>query len=77
MLSSNIVSTVPLDGGALASTAQIPSLYDLVEYIKNWVLIEVIDNGNGTWTASGPDEYVNLTGPTTFENDIEQRNIYQ
>lgn len=50
---------------------RLPPLEDLVELINSWVLVEVIDNGDGTWTATGPDEYIRMLDATTFEIDAD------
>lgn len=53
-----------------ASTApRMPSLEELTTMMANWNLITIIDNGDGTWTATGPDEYVYLVGPDDFQID--------
>lgn len=49
--------------------ASLPPLSELVDFVSNWSLIEITDNGDGTWTAEGPDELVTMTDATTFEID--------
>jgi len=43
------------------------SLDDLVKYIQDWDIVEVVDNGDGTWTATGPSELVFYLDDTTFQ----------
>jgi hypothetical protein len=38
-----------------------------MEMVKNWVLLDVVDNGDGTWTVTGPDSVVKMTSATEFE----------
>ncbi len=73
------VSTTIVDGGFTNSLvvivptdvnspgAHLPSLADLATLVENWILIEIIDNGDGTWTATGPDDIVNFIDLTTFQ----------
>jgi hypothetical protein len=51
--------------GNAGTPPNIPSLQDLVDFIINWLRIEVIDNGDGTWTATSSHDgviVVNLDG---------------
>lgn len=45
----------------------LPSLTDLVSLLNSWVLIEITDNGDGSWTATGPDDFVKMLDATTFQ----------
>lgn len=49
--------------------AQLPEIDDLVEYVGNWDMVEIRDNGDGTWTATGPSDFVYMLDPTTFQID--------
>jgi hypothetical protein len=42
-----------------------PSLAELIDTIDNPV--EIIDNGDGTWTAIGSANAVSLLSPTVFQ----------
>ncbi len=53
--------------GDSVNNSRFPSISELIVFIKNWVLITITDNGNGTWTATGPDELITLLDPTTFQ----------
>lgn len=50
-------------------TPSLPALADLVELMASWTLITITDNGDGTWTANGPDELITDNGDGTFEID--------
>lgn len=47
----------------------LPSLTDLKELFDTWVTLTVTDNGDGTFTVSGPDEIVYMTSDTEFTID--------
>jgi len=44
--------------------AKLPPLSTIINFSSNWVIIRITDNGDGTWTAEGPDDYIR-----TFEED--------
>jgi hypothetical protein len=52
---------------------RLPPIDWLVGLIDNWVLIRIIDNLDGTWTAEGPDNLITMLDPTLFQ--IQQANI--
>jgi hypothetical protein len=52
--------------GSATTTARLPSLDELTSLITYWVLISVKDNGDGTATITGPDEYVYAINSTTW-----------
>jgi hypothetical protein len=47
--------------------AALPPLSTLVSFIGGWVIIRITDNGDGTWTAEGPDDLITMLNPTTFQ----------
>lgn len=53
--------------GTEEDDAYLPSLEELTTLIVEWGLIIIIDHGDGTWTAKGPDEYFEMLDSTTFE----------
>lgn len=72
-----------VDGGTPTSTADgvvvdpgtnpgLPALSELMSFVSEWVLIDVTDNGDGTWTATGPDPFVRLLDSTTFQIETPQ-----
>lgn len=50
----------------------LPSLLDLMQFVSEWVLIDIVDNGDGTWSATGPAEFVKLLDSTTFQIETPQ-----
>ncbi len=60
---------IPAVGGeqSVSLSASLPSLSVLMELVKNWVLIEITDNGDGTWTANGSDEMITYLDSTKFQ----------
>lgn len=49
-------------GGA---NARLPSIQEIFDFIGNFG--SIIDHGDGTWTATGPDEFITMLDATTFE----------
>lgn len=47
--------------------ADLPPLDELAAYMIDWNLITIIDFGDGTWSAVGPDDLIIMTDPTTFQ----------
>lgn len=47
--------------------AHLPPISTLTSFIDNWVIIRITDNGDGTWTATGPDELITMLDATTFQ----------
>lgn len=44
-----------------------PSFDELFQFFEDTAILKITDNGDGTWTAEGPDDVVYLTDATTFE----------
>jgi hypothetical protein len=40
---------------------------DLAAWGIDWHSIQIVDNGDGTWTATGPDEYITMLDSITFQ----------
>jgi hypothetical protein len=55
--------------GSATTAPRMPSLEELTTMMANWNLIAITDHGDGTWTATGPDEFVYLTDSTSFQID--------
>lgn len=53
-----------------ASDSVLPQPNDVLELFESTSLIRITDNGDGTWTAEGPDDLVKMSGPSTFQIDI-------
>jgi len=45
----------------------LPPINIFVTFISEWVLIRITDNLDGTWTAEGPDNLIQMIGPETFQ----------
>lgn len=45
----------------------LPRLAELLDLVTNWVLIDIVDNGDGTWTATGPEDFITMVNATEFE----------
>lgn len=62
--------------GGVNSEATLGTLAELMGYIENDVLIRITDNGDGTWTAEGPDELITTYGTDWFRiADVNATNI--
>jgi hypothetical protein len=57
---------IVVSGTVTSTVAKLPPLQELVDLLNSWVLIDIVDNGDGTWTASGPPEFVEMLDETTF-----------
>lgn len=49
--------------------AHLPIFIDLLELIQTGTSITIVDNGDGSWTAIGPADYLIQPGDGTFEID--------
>lgn len=45
----------------------LPDLDELLDIFERNSILKIIDHGDGSWTAEGPDEVVSLIGPTTLQ----------
>ena len=61
-----IVGGLPPD---IAPGPRLPDIAELVKIATQWPGITIVDNGDGTWTASGDPMYIKMTGTDTFEID--------
>ena len=52
--------------GSEGSEPRMLNATEVVELFDSLALFRVIDHGDGTWTAIGPDEWITMTDPTTF-----------
>lgn len=55
------------------SIPNLPPAETIVSFIYDFILIRITDNGDGTFTAEGPDNMVILTDPDNFQ--INRANI--
>lgn len=56
--------------------AMLPPISTLTSFIGSWVIIRIIDNLDGTWTAEGPDNLITMLDVTTFQI-IQANAVYQ
>jgi len=52
--------------GSSGSAPRIPHLPELINIYEANAIFVVIDHGDGTWTATGPDSMVHMTDATSF-----------
>lgn len=55
--------------GADGSQAKMPTPKELIEIFVDNALLKITDNGNGTWTAEGPDSIISMLSDDTFQID--------
>lgn len=53
--------------GTSGTDAHLPPLSSLVSFASGWVIIRIIDNFDGTWTAIGPDNLITMLDSETFQ----------
>lgn len=54
--------------GSTTTVATLPPMDDLITYIKSWYIIQILNNGDGTWTAiSSDDSLIQMLTVDTFE----------
>jgi hypothetical protein len=53
--------------GTIGSEPYLPPLDTLLEILDSNFTIIITDNGDGTWTANAPDEYITMLDSTTFQ----------
>jgi hypothetical protein len=53
--------------GTDGSTPRMPSIEEVIEVFESNAILRIIDHGDGTWTATGPDEYIQMIDGITFE----------
>jgi hypothetical protein len=46
---------------------RLPGLNELTNLVASWNLITITDNGDDTWTATGPDEYFSTLADGSFQ----------
>lgn len=53
--------------GNSENDAYLPTLAELKEFLDNWEGITIIDNGDGTWTAIGSDNFIHVLSDEEFQ----------
>lgn len=52
--------------GTTDRNPRMPSVDELLEIFESGVVLRITDHGDGTWTAEGPDEAIQMIDATTF-----------
>lgn len=71
VLDGGTPSNSHLGGGSTVTPGVSPSaklvpMATLVQVIKDWVLMDVVDHGDGTWSLTAPDEFITMLDDHTF-----------
>lgn len=53
--------------GSPEKEPRLPSPEEIIEIFEENAILRIIDHGDGTWTAIGPDSAINMISPTEFE----------
>jgi hypothetical protein len=53
--------------GTSISEPRMPHLPELISIFEAGAIFRVVDHGDGTWTAYGPDEFIEMLDSTTFK----------
>lgn len=53
--------------GSAVSDSRFPSITEVLNLFENASILRITDNGDGTWTADGPDDVIKMLSPTIFE----------
>lgn len=53
--------------GDVLSSPTLPPISTLSAFVGSWVVIRIIENFDGTWTAEGPDDLITMLDGTTFQ----------
>lgn len=61
--------------GSSSTTAKLPTITELIAILDPSNVVNVVDNGDGTWTMTGPDSIVNYTFVTSGEFQINWSSV--
>lgn len=50
-----------------SNDARLPSISTLTSFVGEWVIIRIVENIDGTWTATGPSNLISMLDATTFQ----------
>jgi len=53
--------------GTETSDARLPDPFELFDFFESHSILLIVDHGDGTWTATGPDDVITMLDPTTFQ----------
>lgn len=57
----------PILYGSAVTNPRLPDFSELYDLFRDNAALVVIDNGDGTWSATGNDDIVQMLDPTTFQ----------
>jgi hypothetical protein len=55
--------------GTEEAAPRLPTPAEVLEIFEENSILRIIDHGDGTWTAIGPDDVISMLDPTTFQID--------
>jgi hypothetical protein len=53
--------------GTSTTQPEVPPIQEILDIFEAHAIFTVVDNGDGTWTATGPDEWFSMLDATTFQ----------
>jgi hypothetical protein len=53
--------------GSVSNDPNLPDPEEIIDFFGTNAIMTVVDHGDGTWTATGPDSMVHMLDATTFE----------
>lgn len=53
--------------GTASTDPTLPSIQEIIDFFEENALFIVVDHGDGTWTATGPDDMIQMLDATTFQ----------
>ena len=53
--------------GSGTQDPRLPSPEEMIQLFESGTILRIIDHGDGTWTATGPDEAIQMLDATTFQ----------
>jgi hypothetical protein len=53
--------------GSVDNDPKMPSMISVINLFENASILKITDNGDGTWTAEGPEEAIRMVTPEIFE----------
>lgn len=53
--------------GSEVTPPRMPSIQEVMDLVEGQSILLIVDHGDGSWTATGPDEAIQMVSPTSFE----------
>lgn len=53
--------------GTETTAARMPTPVEMIKLFANWLTFTLVDNKDGSWTATGPEGVINMLSQTEFE----------